>query len=174
MMRADTFNLHVDPVRTKMTSMEQIPIYQVCSLYKSKAKWIITDKKILQVCSTDKIRSEIVIVNESSTQERKSKTIHKSINKNKVKYAIDEILYEEPLVTDNPFINEPSYFDLFECGKNFLNNIDAACERACVETSKDKYYTEMRDTLTDYNDRNNTPLSNAKIREAIRKVTEEE
>ena len=32
----------------------------------------------------------------------------------------------------------------------------------------------MLKTLTDYNDRNNTPFSNAKIQEAIRKVIEEE
>ena len=39
---------------------------------------------------------------------------------------------------------------------------------------KDKYYTEMCNTLTDYNDCNNTPLSNAKIQEEICKVMEEE
>ena len=43
-----------------------------------------------------------------------------------------------------------------------------------METLRDKYRTEMYKTLTDYNDRNNTILSNAKIREAIRKVIEEE
>ena len=43
-----------------------------------------------------------------------------------------------------------------------------------METSRDNYYTEMFNTLTDYNDRNNTPLSNLNIWEAIRKVIEEE
>ena len=33
---------------------------------------------------------------------------------------------------------------------------------------------EIYKTLTDYNDRNNKPLSNNNILEAIRKVTEEE
>ena len=32
----------------------------------------------------------------------------------------------------------------------------------------------MFNTLTDYNDRNNTPLSNDNIREAIRKITEKQ
>ena len=32
----------------------------------------------------------------------------------------------------------------------------------------------MFKTLTDYNDRNNTPSSNSNIREVMRKVTEEE
>ena len=43
-----------------------------------------------------------------------------------------------------------------------------------METSRDRYYTEIFKTLTYYNDRNNTPLSNEKIREAINKVMEEE
>ena len=32
-----------------------------------------------------------------------------------------------------------------------------------METSKDKYYMEICNTLTDYNDRNNIPLSNVNI-----------
>ena len=43
-----------------------------------------------------------------------------------------------------------------------------------MATSRDKYYTEMHKTLTDYNERNNEPLSNVKIREAIHKFMEEE
>ena len=66
-----------------------------------------------------------------------------------------------------------SYFDLFECGKNLLNNIGATCEQACMATSKDKYYTEMFNALPDYNYRNNTPLSKSNIQEAIREVMEE-
>ena len=30
-MRADTFNLNIDPVRTEMTGTNHIPISQVCS-----------------------------------------------------------------------------------------------------------------------------------------------
>ena len=39
------------------------------------------------------------------------------MNTNKVKYSIDETKEEEPLVTDNPVINEPICVNLFECGK---------------------------------------------------------
>ena len=78
------------------------------------------------------------------------------------------------MVTDNAVINEPRYFNLFKCGKNILNRLDATCKRECMAASRDRYYTEMFNTLTDYNDRNNTPLSNDNIREAIRKVTEKE
>ena len=58
--------------------------------------------------------------------------------------------------------------------KNFLNNLDATCKKACIATSKDKYYTKMFNTLTGYNDRKNMPWSNANIIEAICKVMEEE
>ena len=68
-MRADALNLHVDPVRTEMTGMQQILIFNVCDFGDIKSKGIITDKNLLQVCSTDKSKPESVIVNESSTEE---------------------------------------------------------------------------------------------------------
>ena len=40
-----------------------------------------------------------------------------------------------------------------------------------MENPKDKYWTKMYDTITNYNDQNHTPLSNEKIREAIHKLT---
>ena len=93
--------------------MQQITISHICSLENSKSKGIIADKNSSQVCYTDKIESESVIVDESSTEESKSESINKIINKNKEKYAIEETEYEEPLVTDNPVINDPSYFNQF-------------------------------------------------------------
>ena len=102
-----------------------------------------------------------------------SKSIHISFNTIKVKDATNETKYEEPSVKYNSVANAFKCFKLFEHNKKFLNNIGATCEQVCMETSKDKYYTEMYNTLTDYNDRKNIPLSNAKIREAIYKFTED-
>ena len=65
----------------------------------------------------DESKSEIVIANESSTEESEPESIHKTINTNKEKYAIDETDHEKTLVTDNTVKNEPIYFNLFECGK---------------------------------------------------------
>ena len=48
------------------------------------------------------------------------------------------------------------------------------CERACIETTRDKYYTEIHKTLTDYNERNNSSLSNENIWETIQKFMKEE
>ena len=53
MMRADSFNSKVDPVRTEMTGMQQVPIWHVCNLDESKSKGIIVDKNLLQVFSMD-------------------------------------------------------------------------------------------------------------------------
>ena len=47
--------------------------------------------------------------------------------------------YEEIVFTDNSIIIAPSYFKLFECGKNFLNKIDAMCEIECMENMKERY-----------------------------------
>ena len=68
-MRSIAFNFHVDPVRNKITGMQQIPILHVCDFYKCKSKGIIADKNLSQVCSTDKSKSESVIVNKISTKE---------------------------------------------------------------------------------------------------------
>ena len=78
------------------------------------------------------------------------------------------------MVTDNPVIKEPSYFNLLKCGRNFLNRLDATYERPCMATPREKYHTEIYKTLTDYNECNNEPLSNENIREAIHKFMEEE
>ena len=90
MMRADAFNLHVDPVRTEMTGMQQISISHICYLDKSKLKWIITDKNSSQVFSTDERKPERVIVNESFREDSESEIIYKSISTNEEKFAIDE------------------------------------------------------------------------------------
>ena len=44
---------------------------------------------------------------------------------------------------NNSVINAPIYFKLLDCGKIFLNKIDAMCERACMENQKEKYDTEL-------------------------------
>ena len=55
----------------------------------------------MQFCYTDKDESESVVVDESSTEESESGSVHKRIKKNKEKDTIGEIEHEEPLVTDN-------------------------------------------------------------------------
>ena len=73
-----------------MTGTQHIPISQVCSSDESESKVIIADENLLQVCSTDRSESERVTFNKSSSEEIKSESVYKSINKNKEKYVIDE------------------------------------------------------------------------------------
>ena len=54
MMRSDTFNLHVDPIRTEMTGTQKIPTSHVCDLDESESKGIIAEKNLSQACFTDK------------------------------------------------------------------------------------------------------------------------
>ena len=93
---------------------------------------------------------------------------------NKEKDAKNEAQHEEHLVTYDPVVKEPSYFKIFQCGKNLLNKLGATCKQACMATSRDKYYTKIYDTLIYYNDRNDVPLSNENFQQAIYKVIEEE
>ena len=61
----------------------------------------------------------------------------------KEKYAKNEADHEEPTVTDYPVFNEPSYFNIFEYGKNPLNKLDSTCKRVCMANPRDKYYTDF-------------------------------
>ena len=66
------------------------------------------------------------------------------------------------------------YFKLFVYSKEFFNKLDTAYERVCMANEKDKYWTEMYYTITDYNELNHTPFSSAKIRKELDKVMLEE
>ena len=74
-----------------MTGTQHIPILKVCDLEESESRDILVDENLSQVCSTDKGESESVIFDESYTEESESESVHKSVNKNEEKYAIDEI-----------------------------------------------------------------------------------
>ena len=195
--------MRVGPVRTQMTNTQKMNIYEtntqnipnlhVCSSEESELKRINADKTLSHVCSTDKSESRSIIVNACSTDKSKSKRVHISVNTSEVKDAMDETKYGESLVTDNSDINVPIYFKLFECGKKFLNNLDATYEQAGMETSqeiwdmaklsygracmlykKENYYTELSNTKTNFNENTDMPLSNVHISEAIMKVMMED
>ena len=91
MVRSDAFNSHVYPVITEMTVMQQILISHIFYSYEIESKEILSGGNLSQVCYTDEGKSEIVIVNESSTEEIESKSAHKSISTNKETDSIDEI-----------------------------------------------------------------------------------
>ena len=75
-------------------------------------------------------------------------------NRKQRKNANNEAENKEPTVTDDPVVKEPIHFNIFSCGNNRLNKLDATCERAFMTTPRDKYNTEFFRTITDCNDPN--------------------
>ena len=61
--------------------------------------------------------------------------------------------------------------NVFECGRN---NTDVSCERACMATEDNEYFTDILDTLNKYQDRHGQILSSKKLKEAVRRVMDEE
>ena len=60
-------------------------------------------------------------------EESESECVYKRINKEK--YARNEKNHEESTVTDDPIVfKESIYFNIFECGNNLLNMLDATCK----------------------------------------------
>ena len=167
----DALNLDNYPVRTEMAGAKHIPISHVSSADDSESKYLLVDENFLKVCYMDEDESKIMIDHESSIEERESECVHKSVNKEKMQklsIAWGTFGYGKPSC------QETIYFNIFECGKNILNKIDATCKRACIATSREKYYTKIYDTLIGHNDRNNASLSNENIQDAIHKVITEE
>ena len=160
-MRADVLNSHVYPVK------KQILTSHICSTYESKLKEFPVEETLSQICSTDEDESKGIIVVKCYTEEDESECVYKNINKQKD--AKNEAEYEEYSVTNEL----PSYFNRFEWGRNLLNRIDVTYEQACMFAPKEKYYTNMLETLIDYNDHHNVPLSNEKLRQAVSKVMSE-
>ena len=68
MMRADDLNLHVYPVRTKMTDLSS----HICYMDESELKEFLVNKTLLQSCCTDKDELKSIIVNNYSKDEDRS------------------------------------------------------------------------------------------------------
>ena len=97
------------------------------------------DERKSHVCSTDKSESKGIIFNAGSLEKSESESVHIRVNTIKVKDAVNETKDEEPPVTDNPVINDPSYFKLFKWYKSSMKNIDATFRRACMSTPQEKW-----------------------------------
>ena len=63
----------------------------------------------------------------------------------KQKDVKNKVEYEEPSVTHEVL----GYFNVLECGRNILNRLDMTYEQACMATLREKYYTNMLETLVD-------------------------
>ena len=66
-----------------------------------------------------------------------------------------------------------SYFNIFDCGRNLLDQLDVTYQRAFMSTPQDEYYKEMLKNLIKVNNHEGEPLSNEKLRQKVIDLTEE-
>ena len=111
-----------------MTITKHIPTSHAFSTGDSELKEFLVNENLSQICYTDEEELRGIIAEKFSTEEDESEWVHK--NTNKQKYSE----YVEYLVTDEV----PSYFNIFECGRNLLNRLGVTYEQACMATKKDK------------------------------------
>ena len=67
-----------------------------------------------------------------------------------------------------------NYFNVsnvFECGRN---NPDVSCERACMATEDNEYFSDVLDTLNRYQKFHGQRLSIKKLKEALLRIMDEE
>ena len=57
--------------------------------------------------------------------------------------------------------NNLNFSNIYECGRN---NPGVSCERACMANLDNEYYTDVLDTLNEYQDRHGQRLSSKKLR----------
>ena len=95
-------------------------------------------KTLSHNCSVNKYGKKRSIVNKTLSQNY-SADVEKicSTEKDISEYNITEqkdAEYEESSVT----MDVPSYFNIFECGRNILDRLGVTYERACMATPKEK------------------------------------
>ena len=103
-----------------------------------------------QSCFKNEGKSKGSIVNETLLQNYSADVDELcSTEKDKSEYSIREqkyAEYKESLVTKEV----PSYFNLFECGRNILDRLDVTYEQACMATPKEKTTTVQHCTMRSF------------------------
>ena len=169
MMRSDTLNWHDYGVYTEMNALS-LNIYYTDE---DESKRITVHEILPQNCFVNEDKSKQSIVNETLSQNYyadvdKLCSTEIDISEHTITEQKDAD-YEEYSVTKEV----PSYFNIFECGRNLLDRLDVTYEGACMAAQKDKYYTKLFQTLVDVNIRNGATFSNEKNQQAVIIVMEE-
>ena len=55
---------------------------------------------------------------------------------------------DEASVMDNSVIKSPGYFQLFACGKEFFNNLDATYGCVSMASAKENHWSEFHQIIT--------------------------
>ena len=66
-----------------------------------------------------------------------------------------------------------SYFNVHDCGRNILEQLDVTYKQAFMATPKDKYYNAFLVTLFKDNNIRGEPFSNQNIQKSVGQVIEE-
>ena len=167
MMRSDKLNWYDHSGYTKMTA----PYSNVIVTNESESKRSIVNEKLSQSGSTNEKKSKCSIVNEPLLQKCSAKDNKLcSTKEDESEYANERQKYSKNEVSYD-VTNCVNVSNIFECGRN---NPDVSCERACTATAYNEYFTDVLDTLNKYQDRHGQRLSSKKLREAVRRVMDEE
>ena len=129
MLRYDEYNRHVHGGYAEETA----PSSNVKDTDKDESKEIIVHETLLENLSMDVSESECNIVHETLPQKNSS-----DVPTN----VITELKYDkhiEPSVSDKG----SSYFNIFECGRNLLNQLDVTYQRAFTASPVRRVYVEM-------------------------------
>ena len=127
---------------------------------------------------TDKDESKEIIVHETlsdnqskDVSESECNIVHKTLSQNNSKDVLDNVIIElkedehkEPSVTEKL----TSYFNIFKCGRNLLDQLDVTYQRALMATSaQDEYYTEITKIIIKENIGSDRKICNEKIQQAV-------
>ena len=116
-------------------------------------------KTLSQNNSTDVSESERNIVNKTLSHNNSA-----DVPENTITELKDEE-HKEHSVTEKV----TSYFNIYECGRNLLDQIDVMYQQAFMDNPKDKYYNALLGTIVKYNNPRVGPFSNEKIKKAVSK-----
>ena len=152
MMRSDKLNWHDHGSYTEMTARSS----NVNVTDEDESKEIIVHKTLLENNYKDVSESECKIFKETLSQINSEDVPENTSTKLK-----DEE-HKEPSVTQKV----TSYFNIFECGRNLLDQLDVKYQRALMATTEDEYYKEMTKSQIKANNEGGK-LCNEKIRQSV-------
>ena len=162
-MRSDEYNLHVHGSYAEQTA----PSSNGNVTEEEESKEIIVHKNLSGNQSKDVSESECNIV-------------HKTLSQNNSADVPDNVITElkdnehkEPSVTGKG----TSYFNIFQCGRNLLDQLDVTYQRAVMASplleeyytspAREKYYDQLTKSLINQNVESYRTINNDKINQAI-------
>ena len=166
MMRSDTLNWYDHSGYTEMTapssdvnvtnegeskrSIANEKLSQSCSTNENKSKHSIVSENLSQSCSTNKNKSKRSIVNKSLSQ-------NCSADENELRYTKEDkpecAIKKQKDANNKVACDVTNYFNVSNIFERGRNNPGVSCERVCMATEENEYFTDIIDTLKKDQDR---------------------